>query len=167
MDNGSREFLLIHSSTAIRLSPSSKPDITKLMSEMEEADVPISYTNELEEIYFTKIPGGNHGDYCSDRIRLAADKKTREILGKVLVHELAHHVDDQEDICSDDRLMKEKKKKAKYMSDTYAKRNVGEYFAVGFEVYYFGTDKEKRQMKKKNPYLHRTIEAIHKKYSRM
>ena len=162
-----KEYVLLNSdSTPVKLSPSSKPDISWLMSRMEELNVPIAYTKDLEEIYFTKLPGGVHGDYCAGRIRLAADVKTCEIMDKVFVHELAHHVDDQEDVVSDERLIKEKKLKAKYMADTYAKRSIGEYLAVGFEVYYVGTKKEKSVMKKKNPRLYKIISDLHRKFSR-
>jgi len=163
-----REYILTNDDrTLIRCSPSSKPDIVKLMSSMEEHDVPISYTKFLREIYFTRLPGGDHGDYHDDRVRLAADKKTALVLGKVFVHELAHHLDDHEDIVSDDHLFREKKKCAKHMSDAYAKKNVGEYLAVGFEVFYFGAAVEKAKLRKMNPRLYKTIAALHRKFSRL
>lgn len=137
------------------------------MSRMEELEIPIAYTRNLEKIIFTKIPKGHHGDYQGDVIRLAADKKTTPILDKVFVHELAHHVDDHEDLSSDDLLIQEKKVAAKHMSDTYAKKNTSEYLAVGFEVYYLGTKEEKKKMRDKNPRLYRTIAVLHRKFSRM
>lgn len=163
-----KEYMLMNGdSTPVRLSPSSKPDVSWLMSRMEELGIPIAYTKDLEEIYFTKLPGGDHGDYCAGRIRMSADKKTCPIMDKVFVHELAHHVDDQEDVTSDEKLIQEKKRAAKYMADTYAKKNVGEYLAVGFEVYYLGTEQEKKKMRKRNPRLYRTIGDLHRRFSRM
>ena len=162
-----KEYALMNGcQTPINCSPSSSPDISWLMSRMEELGVPIAYTEDLVEIYFTKLPGGDHGDYSSGRIRLAADKKTRDILDKVFVHELAHHLDDQEDVTSDDILCKEKKLKAKHMPDAYAKKNVGEYLAVGFEVYYLGSKKEKTKMRKMNPRLFKTIASLHRRFNR-
>jgi hypothetical protein len=134
---------------------------------MEELGVPIAYTEDLEEIYFTKLPGGDHGDYVGGRIRMSADKKTREIMDKVFVHEIAHHMDDQEDVTSDETLNEERKLKAKHMSDTYAKKNVSEYLAVGFEVYYLGSREEKAKMKKMNPRLYKTIASLHRRFSRI
>ena len=163
-----KEYVLLNGDcTPVRLSPASKPDISWLMSRMEELGVPVAYTKDLEEICFTRIPGGDHGDYLSGRIRIAGDLKTQPIMDKVFVHELAHHVDDQEDVTSDERLTKEKRRAAKHMADTYAKKNTGEYLAVGFEVYYLGTKEEKKKMRSKNPRLYRTIAELHRKFSRM
>lgn len=163
-----KEYVLLNCEcTPILLSQSSKPDLSWLMSRMEELRIPISYTKNLEKIIFTKIPRGHHGDYQGDIIRLAADKKTAPILDKVFVHELAHHVDDHEDISSDDLLIKEKKVASKYMDDAYARKNTSEYLAVGFEVYYLGTKEEKKKLRAKNPRLYRAIAALHRKFSRM
>ena len=161
-----REYILLNSSsTPVRCSPSSKPNISWLMSRMEELEVPIAYTNELEELYFTRI-GSDHGEYCSGKIKIASDQKTKDIMDKVLVHELAHHVDDQEDITSDDKLIEEKKTHGKYMPDRYARKNIYEYFAVGFEIYYLGTDIQKKKMKRINPRLYKLIHRVHKRFSR-
>lgn len=157
--------LLNDTATLISFSPKAAPDISWLLSRMEEIGVPISYTRDLKNIYFTYLKGGDHGDYCNHRIRISCDKRTREIMDKVFIHEIAHHVDDMEDITSDDMLMREKKLKGKHMADSYARKNVGEYFAVGFEVYYFGTVKEKKTMRTKNPYLYKKIQSLHRKFS--
>lgn len=154
-------------STVISCSPKSRPDITWLMSRMEELGVPPSYTWDLDEIYFTRLAGRNHGDYCNNKIRLSVDKESWSMVDRTLVHELAHHIDDQEDITGDDALIKERKLKGRHMADSYARKNVGEYLAVGFEVYYVGTRKERGVMRAKNPVLYHTISRIHKRYRKL
>lgn len=162
-----REFELLNgSATAVRCSKSAKPDIPKLLTRMEELGVPASYTVGLSEIYFTRLPG-THGDYLDCRIRLSTDSRTLELIDKVFVHELGHHIDDMEDVTSSDDLKHEKKTRSKHMSDGYARKNVSEYFAVGFEIYYCGTIEEKRKMKKKNPVLFRTISRLHRRFKRL
>lgn len=160
-----REFQLLNGSqTLITLSPKSKFDVTLLMSKLEEIEFPLSYTKGLKLIHMTKLPG-TAGDYLDCRIRMSSDKLTQDIMDVVFVHEVAHHIDDIENVTDDEHLKKEKKKKAKFMPDGYAKKNVGEYFATGFEVFYCGTKKEKSNMRKKNPRLFSTISALHKKFS--
>ena len=162
-----REYELLNGSgTPIRLSPKAQPDISWLMARMEELGIPIAYTMNLEEIYFTFLKGRDHGDYRVGKIRISSNKETKEIMDSVFVHELAHFVDDMDDVTSNDLLIKEKKQRAKYMPDPYAKKNVGEYLAVGFEVYYLGTDEEKKRMRKSNPRLYRTIASLHHRFSR-
>ncbi len=80
------------------------------------------------------------------------------------MHELAHHVDEEEGISDRPGLLEEKKKKARYLPDSYAKKNLLEYVAVGFEVYYCGTREEKRKMKRCNRKLYSIIQYIHRKY---
>jgi len=158
-----KEYELLNgSSTLIKCSPKSNPDISWLMSRMEELGVPPAYSHNLEEIYFTRLV--DDGDYSNGRIRISVYSRSWVVADKILVHELAHHVDDIENLTDNDMLLKEKKKKVKYMPDGYARKNVGEYLACGFEVYYCGTEKQKKTMKKKNPVLYKTIEKIHDKY---
>lgn len=161
-----REYELLNgSSTAVRCSKSVKLDISKLLGRMEELGVPAAYTVGLDEIYFTRLRG-THGDYLDCKIRLSTDQKTMELIDKVFIHELGHHVDDMEDVTSSDELQEEKKKKSQHMPDGYARKNVSEYFAVGFEVYYCGSVKEKKGMKKKNPVLFRTISRLHRRFKK-
>jgi len=163
---GVKEYVLLNAtSTPVKCSPSSRPNISWLMSRMEELEIPVAYSNGLEELYFTKLKG-DHGEYQAGKIRIACDAKTEGIMDKVFIHELAHHVDDQEDVTSNDRLIYEKKYCAKYMIDVYARRNIYEYFAVGFEVYYLGAPAERKKMRRYNPHLYRTITKLHRQFSR-
>lgn len=161
-----KEYELLNgSSTLVHSSPTSNPDIAWLMSKMEELEVPIAYTRELKELYFTKLPR-DAGDYFRGRIRISVRPDDWENAHRILVHELGHLIDEEEAATDDDSMKKEKKKKAKHMPDAYAKKDVCEYFAVGFEVFYCGTKEERKKMKKKNPLLFKRIKALHKKYSK-
>jgi hypothetical protein len=51
------------------------------------------------------------------------------------------------------------------MPDGYAKKDVGEYLACGFEVFYCGAKKVKDKMKKMNPHLYRTIKVLDREFS--
>lgn len=125
--------------------------------------VPFKYTDGLDLIYFTFLRG-LHGDYVDDRIRICANDETKKVMAKVFVHELGHHVDEQEDISGDEAIIAEKRERAKYIDDSYAKKNVVEYVAVGFETFYCGTNEEKRRLRKKNPRLYAAIRRCHRKY---
>lgn len=139
-------------------------DIPWLMSKMEELNVPFAYTVGLKEIYFTMLQGLD-GDYKNGLIRLSIGMGSRYTLDRTFVHELAHHVDEAEDISGRESIITEKKTSAKELVDTYARKNVCEYVAVGFEVFYCGSKKERSRLRKKNPKLYNVIRYIHRKYS--
>lgn len=164
----SRERVLLNkSSTKIRFSPKSNPDYASLFKKLEEKGVPLSYANDLNEIYFTRLNNAGDYDYSLSRIRISVDQRSWIIVEKVFVHELAHHIDRLNQSTDSDELIKEKKTCSHYMPDGYARKDVYEYFACGFEVYYFGSVKEKKRMKEMNPKLYSMIERLHKKYARM
>lgn len=157
--------LLNKSRTIVRFSKRFPDvDILGLMSKMEESNVPFSYTEELKEIYFTLLPGKTHGDYINGRIRLSCGHASSDIQPVTLVHELAHHIDELEDISGRESVAIEKKNKANMLQDKYAQKNISEYVAIGFEVYYFGDKKARAEMKKNNPKLWNTIKNLHSKY---
>lgn len=167
-----REYELLNGSqTAVYLSRTSKFPVAQLMSRMEELGVPVAYSGNLKEVIFTRsLPSRtgtrNHGDYVNSRIRMASGRDTVDVMDRVFVHELAHHVDDQEDVTGDGLLEDERKRRWKHMPDRYARKNAGEYLAVGFEYFYCGTEEERAQMKRKNPRLYRTIASLHRRFSR-
>jgi hypothetical protein len=160
------DFMLLNSSrTAIRFSNRTKIEITEMLVSMEDHNVPIAYTNELKEIYFTFLRGRTAGDYLDGRIRLSCQKDIMRMMDRTLIHEIAHHLDDRENLSGEDNIMKEKKSSACELGDSYAKKNIGEYIAIGFEVFYFGTKQEKSKMRKDNPKLYTVIKNLHKRYS--
>lgn len=164
-DDPEGDYVLLNKSrTLIRLSERAKIDLAQLLSKMEEAGVPIRYSEEVKEIYFTHLKDSTHGDYNDGTIRLSCGHESRQIHEKTLVHELAHHIDAIENISDREHIIVEKRKKAGMLPDTYAKKNVGEYIAIGFEVYYFGSREERAKMRKRNPRLWNVIRYLHRKY---
>lgn len=140
--------------------------VSKLMCDMENAEVPISYTKNVKEILFTRMTKCI-GDHSDGRIRISTIEQGLRNAAKILTHELAHHVDLIEGIDQDYKMIKEKIKKSKFMPDCYSRKDVEEYWACGAEVFYFGDEKAKRKLRKMNPYLFKTITAIHQKFSKI
>lgn len=158
------DFVLLNRcKTLIRFSQRARIEVVELMNRMEELNVPFGYTEDVKEIYFTVL-SGMHGDYSDGNVRLHCGHESKKIHDRTLVHELAHHIDEVEAIGDRPGLAEEKKKKARYLTDSYAKKNVTEYIAVGFEVYYCGSREEKRKMKRCNPRLFNIIRYLHRKY---
>ncbi len=153
-------------STILRFSRRANADDALLLFDrMDELGVPFSYADELEEIYFTILPG-KHGQYSPCEIQLSVTRDSRLALDRTLIHELGHHLDNVEDISERPSVIREKREGAKTMLDPYANTSVSEYVAVGFEVYYVGTRVERARMRRHNPKLYRIIADIHRKYSK-
>jgi len=165
MVRGDRGHLLNRWSTELRFSKRANVDAISLFDRLVELNVPFSYADELDEIYFTLLPG-KHGDYMSCSIRLSTSRDSLFALDRTLIHELGHHIDNIEELSERRTILKEKRTQAKFMSDTYARTDVGEYVAVGFEVYYMGTREQRSRMRALNPKLYRAIGDIHRKYSK-
>lgn len=150
------------SRTLIKFSERACLDISSLLTQMEMLNVPFAYTDQVKEIYFTLMH--DHGDQLHDKIRISFKKDFHDQLDRTLVHELAHNVDDHEGISDDPDIVKEKRMCARYLPDVYARKAVIEYVAVGFEVFYCGTEHQKVKMKRLNPILYKWINRVHKKY---
>src|SRR3954468_6303858 len=87
------EYLLLNKSrTVIRFNKRVKLSPAILMSEMEELGVPIAYTEGLDDIYLTLLVNTS-GDYRNNKIRLTCCQESRDGPSRILVHELAHHLD--------------------------------------------------------------------------
>lgn len=156
-------MLLNRARTQIRFSRRVKVDLAKLLVQMEEANVPLQYTNGLKEVYFTFLRG-LYGCYLDDRVMISCDQHGRECMDRTFIHELAHHLDEEEDISERPGMLEEKKKSHKVLGDKHARDSVSEYVAIGFEVYYFGTKIQRKKMQRKCPRLWKTIRYIHRKY---
>jgi hypothetical protein len=152
-------------STTLRFSKRAKVDVITLFNRMGELGVPFSYCDELEEIYFTLLPH-KHGQYAPHEIWLSTSLDSRGCIDRTLVHELGHHIDNVEELSERLPIIEEKRLQSKFMPDNYARQDVGEYIAVGFEVYYLGTREQRRKMRELNPRLYRTIGDVHRKYSK-
>ncbi len=131
------------------------------MKKMEIASVPISFARFLRKIHVTSIPADLTGMYNDDVIKLSMRRSIERHLDTVLVHEIAHHVIDYGQNVLDKTLRDEFKNSSKLMPDRYAREDVHEYFAVGFEVYYFGSAKVRDAMSGQNPVLFSTINSLH------
>lgn len=165
---GPREYFLHNKSdTRFHCSKRAKPNFGSLLHRIEEAGVPIAYTRGVKDVYFTIFAHLHAGDYRDGQIRIDCGVNSHVMLPEILIHELAHHLDDEELISERPEIRKEKKEAAKYLEDKYARTNVSEYVAVGFEVFYFGSPPEKEQFRKHNPALHSAIAEIHEKYAKM
>ena len=164
-DDDSSYVLLNRSRTSIVCHRRISLDIGWLMSRMEEIGLPLAYTEELEEIKFTVLRERRlQGDYLDGRIRVHCGIDHRRSLDRILVHEIAHHVDSIEDISGRDRIEKEWTSRAKFLPDGWAKQNPLEYVAIGFESYYLGTREERATMQRRNPRLLAAIKYVDSKY---
>ena len=124
--------------------------VTGLLSKMEEIDFPISYTDGLEEINFTYLKYGLEGDYCcyDKRVRVGCNKKMIDRIHQIFVHEVGHHIDEQEGF-SDTQMLKDEYDLAPgILSADFGlhfdpepggldgDERYSEYFALGFELFY-------------------------------
>lgn len=106
------------------------------------------------------------GDYCDGRIRLSCSSFYWEEIVRTLIHEIGHHVDDMEDISSEENLQEEFDQVGKTMFYQVGRKNVGEYLAVGFEIFYSGNKAEKRLLKDKHPALWKAVGKVHRRFRR-
>lgn len=148
--------------TIVRVSKRFKPDLTGMMSLLEESGFPIEYSRGVILIYFMMMKG-DAGRYVQSAIGVSHGSLPQ--MTRTLIHEIGHHVDANEGISEDPKIISEKSKRARYLSDAYARKDVGEYVAVGFETYYFGGTAEKERMKRLNPQLYDRIAKIHNQYT--
>ena len=117
---------------------------------MEEIEFPVSYTDGLDEIYFTYLNKGLEGDYYSHdrKVRVGCNKKFVDRLHQIFVHEVGHHVDEREGF-SDLQMLKDEYDTSSITStwdfDLHFQEEPGgldgdgryaEYFALGFELFY-------------------------------
>lgn len=141
----------------------------RILSTLEEVGVPISFTDGLKEIYFTLLRGDEdykqvYGDYKDGVIRLSVDPESREELVETFVHELGHHMDERYDISARKKIVEEKKKASRLMPDSYARKDVDEYVACGFEVYYFGSRRQRGDFRRNNPKLYNAIRYLERNH---
>jgi hypothetical protein len=167
-----RNYVLLNEDeTEVRLSKRvPQLVLAEMLSQLEEKSVPIGYTRDLESIYFTLLPPVSGalimGDYFGNNIRLSYHVMNRNSIARTFIHELGHHVDDMEAISEEFHISHERKNKKKFMKNEAAKDSDSEYVAVGFEIFYFGSDKEKKLLKRHNRKLFDAISDVHEKYKR-
>lgn len=164
VDGGSDRsyFLTDRGHTPLRLGRRVRVGLAALLVSMEEAGVPVAYTDGLREIYLTHLRGGRDGDYSDGVIRVSCSPQVQ--LARTLTHELAHHVDEAEDISGGAAVRSEWGSRPDLGGiDAYALTDPAEFVAVGFEEYYFG---KRTRLRRRLPRLFRAVSEAHSKYSR-
>jgi hypothetical protein len=135
--------------------------LKQLLNNLNNANVPFSYTENLREIYFTYLPTKG-GDYEPGYIRISCAKDEMESIDTIFVHELGHHMDEVEGISKRKKLIEE----FENISNIYKLENIHEYIATGFELFYFKKNGTKINLKKHHPKLFNCIKYLHSKYTK-
>ena len=160
-----REYVLLNKNrTLIRLSERVSVDIGAFMHRLEAAGVPLSFADGLKEIYFTYLRA-NRAQYLDGVVEICSTETNLDKVCSSFVHELGHHIDELNGVSDRKKIIEEKRKYSHLMPDSYARKNVDEYVACGFEVYYFGTRKERGDFRRSNPKLYNAIRYLDRKYS--
>ena len=165
IDNCDGTFTLLNDTqTLVRKHKQiSTEKIIEIFTKMEELDVPISYSDGVEEIYFTYLKYGLSGDYSYwiDSIRISCNNGIDPC--STLIHELGHHMDFRNDLADKDVIKEEWIR----LSGSFERENVSikhdgdEYFAECFEKYYTN----RKKIKNDHPVLFKYMKKIHNKFS--
>lgn len=150
----------------VTMSPKCRYDPASLFKIVDLMNVPPSYTWGLEEIRFTRLRS-LHGTFDPElnAINLSTDLSSLDLIHRFFVHELAHHVDERENLSKN--LEKELSLTQDLIAIHWIKESVEEYFAAGLEVFYCGWEHEKESLEKNHPELHSTILKVHKRHRKM
>lgn len=160
---GKYEYSLLNPArTLITVNQRADVDLGWITGVLEEIGFPLGYTSELEEIRFTWVK--NCGGYYLDNKVWVAPHIDRALMVSNLIHEIGHHVEEMEDLTERESLIREKKERGHLIDDTYSQKNIYEYIACGFQVYYCGTTLQKKNLRKNNPKLYNVINWLHRKY---
>lgn len=156
-------YLLNKNRTPIKFTTRVPFNMGEFLSILEDIKFPLKYTTGVELIRFRRMKNF-YGMYSDNIVEIGAKpKRTMRMYVETFVHEIAHHIDSEDDFSSD--LGEERRKKAHSLVHYEAQRNNSEYFARGFERFYSQDPQDKKRLKIRNPKLYRTIARLHKKYS--
>lgn len=162
------EMLLFSGSKPIEITTSKRCryDPAPLFRIMDLLKVPAAYTWGLDEIRLTRL-NSLHGEYdpSQSMIRLSTDSFSRDFLDRFFIHELGHHVDERLNVSSS--LKGELATTQEFISTSWIKNSVEEYFASGLEIFYAGWEHEVELIKKNHPKLFSSCREVHKKYAAM
>lgn len=163
---GEQYYLTNRSRTMIKIRKRLRFSPVELFVRMQELGVPLRYTLGLDEVYFTVLRGESVGWHFDGKIIVDVSSQwTLDDLVKTLIHELGHHVDEQEDISSHGHLTVERIKSVKLLAEKRTNTNDdAEYLAAGFEEYYAGGPKGRRSLRRHHPRLYWTISRIDRIY---
>ena len=165
-NDGAQFFLLNRSKTPVKVHRRLHFDPQTLFRRLRDVRFPFKYTEGLEFINFTIIPSKSDavGYYLDNRIWIDVSQEGIDRVFSTFTHEIGHHVEENERVSQ--FLHEERLKKAKYLESTFSRRSDDEYLATGFEKFYHEDFEIRRQLKRMNPLLYRTIQTLHKSYKR-
>lgn len=163
-NEGARMFLLNRSRTLISVNRRLDFDPAQLFRRLEKIGFPFRFTEGLERIHFSILTGDAGGYYVDNMIWVDVSKKLQDHTLETFVHEVGHHVDEQEDVAP--FLHKERLKKYRHLHETWSKHSDDEYLALGFGKFYSEDPADRRRLRAKNPLLYSAIRALHSDFSR-
>lgn len=156
-------YLLNRSRTPIKFTTKVPFNMGEFLAILEDVGFPLRYTEGLEKIQFRRMKG-YFGMYGNDTVEMGAKmRRPMRMYIETFVHEVAHHLDSEDDFSSE--LTDERRKRGKYIGHAEAEKDDAEYFARGFERFYSQDPRDKKSLRKNNPKLYGIIARLHKKYS--
>lgn len=166
-NEGAQFFLMNRTRTFVKVNNRLHYDPQTLFKRLRDVRFPFKFTEGLECINFTIIPSKSDcvGYYLDSKIWVDVSQAGIDRVFSTFTHEIGHHVDEKEgDISS--FLKDERRKCAKHLHELGCSRKNDEYMATGFEKFYNEDFDIRRELKKRNPLLYRTIQTLHKDYKR-
>lgn len=145
-------------------------DPLEVFVRLQELGVPETFTRGLNEIYFTVLRGKSVGWHFDDQIIVDVSSQwTLDEIVKTLIHELGHHVDEQDNISRIGHLTEERLTRGAKLEElkrfrTNALDDDEEYLASGFEQFYAGGREGRSHLRRSNPKLYHTISRIDRIY---
>ena len=161
-NDGAKLFLLNRSKTLVSVHKRLRFDPIILFKRLEAVRFPVKYTEGLERIHFTIIPGTTAGYYIDNKIWVDVSQASIDSTMETFMHEVGHHVDEEE--CVAPFLHDERMKRSKHLHEIFSTRSDDEYLALGFEKFYSENPINKRELRKRNPLLYRTIQLLNRDY---
>lgn len=156
-------YLMNKDRTPIKFTTKVPFNMGEFLSILEDVGFPLKYTDGLELIRFMRLKD-RFGQYGGDVLEMGAkQKRSMKMYIETFVHEVAHHIDRDQDISG--TLTAEREKFGKYIGHYTAEDDDAEYFARGFERFYSQDPKDKVALRKNCPKLYRTIQKLHNKYA--
>jgi hypothetical protein len=166
LDSSDGDWRLLNgSATLLQFGQRVDPGVVEsLLRNLTDAGVPFAYSEGLQEVYFTYLPN-RRGDYEPGHVRLSCDA-SGGVLDTTFAHELGHHLDAIEKLSTRRRVVEEHEttKTLEAPAGGSSMKNIEEYVAIGFELYYFGKRGTKSRLKRENPKLFNVIQHLHQKY---
>lgn len=157
--DGAELYLLNKSRTLVKVNKRLHFNPLPLLTRLESVRFPVKYTEGLDRIYFTVLTGDARGYYEDNKIWIDVSQNGIDEVLETFVHEVSHHMEDQENIAHG--LHTERMKKQLKWKDKFSHKSDDEYMALGFEQFYSESLNTKKRLRKTNPVLYGTIRALH------